>query len=33
MLVAKQRQESTVFRIAEAFERACNWQTVGAEKR
>src|SRR5580700_2742126 len=33
MLVAKHWQESTLYRIADAFERACNWQTVGAKKR
>ena len=33
MLVAKHWQESTLYRVADAFERACNWQTVGATKR
>ena len=33
MLIAKHWQESTLYRIADAFERACNWQTVGAKKR
>jgi amidase len=33
MLVGKHWQESTLYRIADAFERACNWQTVGAKKR
>ena len=33
MLVAKHWQESTLYRAADAFERACNWQTVGAKTR
>jgi amidase len=32
MLVAKHWQESTLYRVADAFERACNWQNVGAKK-
>src|ERR1700722_20286813 len=33
MLVAKHWQESTLYRVADAFERACNWQTMGANGR
>jgi amidase len=33
MLIAKHWQESTLYRVADAFERACNWQTVGATRR
>ena len=30
MLIAKHWQESTLYRAADAFERAVNWQTLGA---
>ena len=30
MLVAKHWQESTLYRAAHAFERACNWQSMGS---
>jgi amidase len=29
MLIAKHWQESTLYRAADAFERAGNWQTAG----
>jgi amidase len=32
MLVAKHWQESTLYRAADAFERACNWQTLGTKR-
>ena len=32
MLTAKHWQESLLYRVADAFERACNWQSVGAKK-
>jgi amidase len=32
MLVAKHWQETTLYRAADAFERGCDWQTVGAKK-
>jgi amidase len=33
MLVAKHWQESTLYRAADAFERAGNWQSMGANGR
>jgi amidase len=33
MLVAKHWQESTLYRAADAFERAGDWQTMGANGR
>ena len=30
MLVAKHWQESTLYRAADAFERGCDWQSMGA---
>jgi Asp-tRNA(Asn)/Glu-tRNA(Gln) amidotransferase A subunit family amidase len=33
MLIAKHWQESTLYRVADAFERACNWQRPGATRR
>ena len=33
MLIGKHWQESTLYRVADAFERACNWQTVGIKRR
>ena len=32
MLIARHWQEAKLYRLADAFERACNWQTVGAKK-
>jgi len=32
MPIAKHWQESPLYRVADAFERARNWQTVGAKK-
>jgi len=32
MLIAKHWQESPLYRVADAFERARDWQTVGARK-
>ena len=33
MLIARHWEESKLYRVADAFERACKWQTVGAKKK
>jgi Asp-tRNA(Asn)/Glu-tRNA(Gln) amidotransferase A subunit family amidase len=33
MLIAKHWKESTLYRAANAFERAANWQTLGGSGR